>query len=1317
MSDIRISIDTGGTFTDAVMRTPDGSWRLEKVLSSSSLRASVVAVEGPDALIVRVPALARMDAAFDGGAFVKGWRVRGAGVHAVIARALEQEKTLTIGRAAERLLRLELDSRQCDHMSDPDAEVRSGGFIDLAAPWPAPVLAARMLLQCPSDHPLPPIAMRLGTTRGTNAMLEGRFDPVLLIVNEGFAETLAIGDQRRDRLFDPAPLRRPPIHRAVVEVTLRQDASGGVIRSLDEDALHAALRSARERYGVTHAAVLLMHAWRNPEPEAQIAAIARSAGFVRVVTSHECSGVEGYLPRGLATVTDAALSSAVGDFLDAVRSCLAPGSTLEVATSTASLRPGAHFPPRESLLSGPAGGAASVLDLVQRHAGTRAGLGFDMGGTSTDAMRASDHLPRRDETPIGGHTLAVPSLVIESVAAGGGSICVFEQGVLRVGPESAGSEPGPACYGRGGPLTVTDVDVLLGRVDQSRFAVPLDAERSRAALATLLEAQRAAGVMRDESATLEALRDIADHAMASALRVISARDGFDPAQHMLVAFGGAGGQHACAVAERLGIEHIVHPHAAGLLSAVGMARLQRDRVRSESVHRPLDARALAEAVEQAVEHMRSEPPPVASAALAIESIAAGIGWRGHSAVVEISCDPASVVRSSGDGGGGSMQASGPSRGALDRALIDAAAARYRAVFGAAPPEHAPELASVRIVAQWRSADDQDQAHARQRATTHAPRALSSNDTIRMWSAGRWCEALRVDRGALMADAEIHGPAVVADAHSTLVIDVGWRGTRSVDGVISLQRLARANAPAQTTPEVRAAALAAIAVEMGEQLRRTAVSVNVRDRLDYSCGLLDGQGRLATTAPHVPVHLGALGACVRAVMAQQPLRANELLVTNDPAFGGSHLPDVTVVMAVGTAGHPPIAFVAARAHHAEIGGTRPGSMPPSARTLDEEGVVIPPTTIGSVEAVDLSPVERMLRSARFPSRAVEDNLADLAAAVAALRRGASLIQGFIEEHGATALGITLEDLRRRSAARVVEAIARLPADLDRSVTQCLDDGWCIQLRLTRGGDRLRIDFSGSSAVHPGNLNAPRAVVRSAVMYALRVLIESFERQDERTLPLNDGLLEPVDLVVPSGFLDPPAGAPVAAGNTETSQRVVDALLLGLGVAACSQGTMNNLVMGGEGWSFYETIAGGMGATPRAAGASGLHAHMTNTRITDPETLERRLPLRLRRFSYRAGSGGAAPILRGGDGLVREIEFLAPGQVSFTSQRRASGPEGLNGGGDGAPGTQSLARGDGTAQGLTRGDGAPQPLDGLFEIDARPGDRLRIETPGGGACGSP
>ncbi|MBX3355016.1 MAG: hydantoinase B/oxoprolinase family protein [Phycisphaeraceae bacterium] len=1378
---IDIAVDTGGTFTDAVVRQSGKTEQRIKVLSSSAIRARVARSASQSELAVEVPALERLASEGDPALcarLVLGWRLRGQRSAGVVVDA----------EWRSGLLHLRCNRATVEFRGEASLEALPvGALLDLASPWPAPILAARLLLCCPGDEPLPPLAMRLGTTRGTNAVLEGRFDPVLLVTNAGLGDALQIGDQRRSQLFAPAPRTQPAIHRRTLEVTLRQDASGREIEPLDEAVLRADARDALANHGVTHAAVVLLHAWRNPGPEERLATILRDIGFTRVVASHECSGIEGYLPRGMATVVDAALSSAVGDFLDAVRAGLSRGSMLEVATSSAALRPALRFPPRECLLSGPAGGAASLHFMRERVMRRDEGdarvppvaalLGFDMGGTSTDAIRVTDHLPRRDQTPIAGRTMALPSLVIESVAAGGGSRCRLDHGVWRVGPESAGSVPGPACYGRGGPLTVTDIDLLLGRCDPRHFAVPLDPRAAERALRSEVLSDAVSGAVSNDDLTehLARFNAITDDAMASALRLISVREGFEPSTHALIAYGGAGGQHACTVAELLGIRRVIHPAAAGLLSASGMFSLRRDRLRSESVESALSIEALSGGVARARVALREEAPPHSASELMVERVDAALAWGNRSAVLEIEID---------------TDLQGRPTGRIE-AIETAARQRYRAIFGTDPPSGpgaSMRISFVRVTARWSEPSSADE-HADASPTAVGVPAIACSPH-RMWSRGEWHDAITIHRASLVPGAPIEGPAIIADAHSTLVIDVGWRGTLVDRGDIEVIRVNSADAGSLSVhgvEEIRASALASAAAEMGEQLRRTAVSVNVRDRLDYSCGILDHQGRLATNAPHVPVHLGALGACVVEISKRHTWAPGEVLVTNHPAFGGSHLPDVTVVMPFFTKvdGRDSIAsqqgdanrgsesrsaivgndaalagFLAARAHHAEIGGIRPGSMTPTARQLTDEGVVIPPTRIAADGVVNLAPLRTILAGGRHPSRAIDDNLADVAAAVAALRRGADALDALVQRDGLAALLNAFDALRARSRACVERAIevlserARGAGRRGLHSRQTLDDGWPIEVRVEPRGRRVRIDFTGSGPVHPGSFNAPLAVTRSAVMYAIRVLVESIEPTDDRVLPLNDGLLEPVDLIVPEGFLNPPAesGVPVAAGNTETSQRVVDALLLALGVAACSQGTMNNLVMGGAGWSFYETIAGGLGATARADGASGVHAHMTNTRITDPETLEAHFPLRLRRFAYRRlpgaaaiardgatprSSGEPAPpshatesreafgagisltesrpphgagslhhgARRGGSGLIREFEFLTPALVALTSQRRASGPEGVDGGAPGEPGGQRLRRSDGHST----------PLPGLFDIEVQAGDRVTIETPGGGGWG--
>lgn len=1300
---IEVAVDTGGTFTDAILSRADGERLQAKVLSSSSLRATIRSIESPTSLRVRVVAPAAM---------LVGWAAEVGGAVVTVAHSeangndvlLHFQQSASFGAARDPF-----DAAQPGESHAP----QPGATIDLRSPWTAPILAVRLLLGVPGGTALPPIHMRLATTRGTNALLERRLDRVLLVTNAGLGDALRIGDQRRPRLFALHSERALAVDVRTVEVSLRQDARGDVIVPLDEVRLRNAAQEMLVREGSAHAAIVLMHAWKDGAPERRVAEILRQCGYRRAVCSHDCSGAEGWLPRGLATLVDAALSTAVGEFLDTVRTELGADSVLDVMTSAGTLRGASRFEPRESLLSGPAGGAVSLSSMSG--ASGESLLGFDMGGTSTDACRVKGSPPIREQTSVAGLHLMLPSIAIESVAAGGGSICRVDDGALRVGPASAGAEPGPACYGRGGPLTVTDVDLLLGRAVPELFAVPIDATAARRALDATVHArhhppeasehrpdpsseERAPGEsearpLNDHALrTLDDFRAIADAAMADAVRTISVRDGFDPAQHTLVAFGGAGGQHGCAIAEQLGTPEIVHPGAAGLLSALGIIHARREWSRTEGATETLSAASFGRTRDRGLRWLRARAADEGSAAIELVRADARLRLRGRAGAVEVSMHP-DLERCNEE--------------ELVESLDRDARARYRAVFGAEPPPGELELEWLRLGAAEMGA-------TRPALAAQVPRrgasALSTRRQ-RMRAGGRWCDATIVDRAALAVGDAIDAPALVADRHSTLVIDPGWRGVVQSDGAIRLRRVAPGRATGLTTgitpPEVLAGAIASLAIDMGEQLRRTAVSVNVRDRLDFSCGILDGDCRLVTNAPHVPVHLGALGPCVAELSRSHRWEDGDAVVTNHPDFGGSHLPDLTVVRPIFIDGESaPFAFVAARAHHAEIGGIRPGSMSPRARSLVEEGVIIPPTVIARGGRLDLAPLATILHSAPWPSRAVDDNLADTTAAVAALQRGADGLRSLLQVHGADAIRPTMTALRERSAAALRRAIASMPLHSTRSVRQQLDDAWPIEVRIERRGDRLLIDFAGSGAVHPGPFNAPFAVTRSAVMYAMRLIVESKGPTDDRSLPLNDGLLDPVDLRVPEGFLNPPrnCSAAVAAGNTETSQRVVDALLLALDLAACSQGTMNNLVMGSGSWSFYETIAGGHGATGTGSGASGMHAHMTNTRITDPEVLEARFPLRVRRFEVRRESGGRGEH-DGGDGLMREIEFLEPCAVALVSQRRECGPDGLAGGGAGAPGRQRMIHADGSISNLA----------GVFDIDAAAGDRIEIETPGGGGFG--
>jgi 5-oxoprolinase (ATP-hydrolysing) len=982
-------------------------------------------------------------------------------------------------------------------------------------------------------------------------------------------------------------------------------------------------------------------------------------------------------------VVDGYLAPILRGYLDRVRATLGAGH-LHVMTSAGGLVGPESFRPKESLLSGPAGGVVGAA-LAGRRAGFHRVIAFDMGGTSTDVSRVDGDFEYVFEHEVGDAHLVAPALAIETVAAGGGSICWFDGQRLRVGPESAGAKPGPACYASGGPLTLTDVNLLLGRLNPDRFGIPIDPDAARERVTELIgRVEREGGETVREGDVLEGLLDVANERMADAIRRISLRRGYDPAAYALVAFGGAGAQHACAVARRLGISTVVVPPDAGLLSALGLGHAVIERFAEQQVLQPLDEVEdrvfswLDELGRRARDDVGAEGVPASE--ITIRRRIAHLRFVGQDATLEVELDDGVSPRS-----------------AFEQ--------RYQAIFGHRPGPRAIELESLRVVASSRPDDDPGAV------TVIAPYDAQPEGTRSARIDGEVAEAPVFARETLQPGARFGGPAVVDEAHSTTVVEGRWRA--EVDGAGSLvlrekerpRTRVEAARPEAVRLELFTNRFRTIAREMGERLRHTAISTNVKERLDFSCAVLDPEGVLIVNAPHIPVHLGALGMCVRQVRRSLALGPGDVVVTNHPGFGGSHLPDITVVTPVHLdpdPGSPLLGYVASRAHHAEIGGARPGSMPPAATSLAEEGVVIPPTLLAHAGEPRWDDLRALLEGAPYPTRAVEDNLADLRAAVAAGHAGAEALRALAGAHGVETVHSYMHALTALAERRIRDAFERIP-DGTYAAEERLDDGSPLCVRLDIRGDEARIDFDGSAPVHPGNLNATPAIVASAVIYVLRLMIDE-------PLPLNEGFMRAISLRIPRGMLDPlfpddPAEAPaVVGGNVETSQRIVDTLLKALGLAACSQGTMNNVLFGNDRFGYYETVCGGAGAGPGFAGASAVHTHMTNTRITDPEVLEHRYPVRVDRFAIRTGSGGGGEF-RGGDGVVRELTFLEAVDLSVLTQHREVAPYGLEGGEDGSTGAQRVVRASGEIETLSSIDGCR----------AAPGDRLILETPGGGGYG--
>ena len=1172
----------------------------------------------------------------------------------------------------------------------------------------APVAAIRTLLErhaglAPGAE-LPACRVRLGTTVATNALLERRGAPVCLVANRGLGDVVAIGTQERPELFSLAIRRPPPLHARVAEVSGRVGARGERLEPLDLASARQALEAARAA-GVGSVAIALIHAHAYPEDEARLAALAAELGFEHVVTGHEIARELGLLARAETACVDAyltpllrrhvaALEAALGGRNDpqakraASRRRAESNGTLQFMQSSGGLTDPEHFRGPTALLSGPAGGVVGAARVASAAGHPRA-IGFDMGGTSTDVCLIQDGaVERAFETAVGGVRVKAPMLRVHTVAAGGGSLCRFDGFRLTVGPESAGADPGPLCYGHpdAHELALTDVNLQLGRVQPDRFPFALERSRVEAALAALAgELERAGHALAGDDLAAGFVA-VANASMAQAIAEVSVARGVDPRDCALVGFGGAAGQHVCALARELGIGTVLLHPLAGVLSAWGIAGADLAWDGQRDAGRVALGPELPASVQEAWAALERE----ARAALAAQGAEAP----------EIRIERLLDLRYAGTET--ALAIAEPASGDFAAAF----GAEHAARFGYTRPGRRVEIATARLAARAASRGRVPDSVEARPASAVAAEPLRRE---RVWfpGVGR-VEAPIVAREALRPGARLRGPALVLEDTGILVLDPGFSAELGPEESLVLRdetgrpRSATVD-PGHSDPvrlEVFGNRFMSIAERMGAVLRNTSVSTNIKERLDYSCAVFDAGGGLVANAPHIPVHLGAMAETVRAVRARFPrLPPGDCVVTNDPAAGGSHLPDVTVVSPVFAGGAEPAFYVASRGHHADIGGTTPGSMPADSRSLAEEGVLIPPMPLVEGGRFAEERMLRLLTGAPYPARSPADNMAELEAMVAANRSGDRLLCELAADHGRELVAGTMQELQAAAAGKVAREIGRLP-DGVHAFRDRMDDGTPVCVRIEIAGERMTIDFAGTGAAHPGNLNAPRAVVQAAVIYVLRALVA------ER-IPLNGGCLDPVEIRVPPGsLLDPPAGAAVVGGNVETSQRVVDVLLGALGKAAASQGTMNNLAFGDAHFGYYETIGGGAGAGEGFAGASGVHTHMTNTRITDAEVLETRHPVRVLEFRLRRGSGGAGR-WPGGDGLVRRYEFLAAVEVSILSERRVVAPFGLAGGLPGATGRNAVLRRDGSVE----------ALGGHARLRLEPGDRLLVETPGGGGFGAP
>jgi 5-oxoprolinase (ATP-hydrolysing) len=1211
----------------------------------------------------------------------------------------------------------------------------------------------RRLLDIGPEDPISPArveSVRMGTTVATNALLERRGERTVLVITRGFRDALRIATQARPRLFDRRILLPELLYERVIEAHERLDARGELVTPLDAAALRAQLQAAYDA-GIRACAIVFMHAYRTPAHECEAEALARAVGFPQISVSHRVSPLMKLVPRGDTTVVDAYLSPILRRYVDQLAAQM-PGVHLLFMQSSGGLTEARCFNGKDAILSGPAGGIVGMAKTGAA-AGYERLIGFDMGGTSTDVSHYAGEYERAFDSEVAGVRVRAPMMSIHTIAAGGGSIIRFDGARLRVGPESAGAYPGPASYRRGGPLTITDANLVLGRIQPEFFPQlfgprgdqALDRDLAQQGFAELAERMQATAPIIGEEVAAGALK-IAVSSMANAVKRISVARGYEVSRYTLQCFGGAAGQHACLVADALGIERVFCHRLAGVLSALGMGLADQIAMREAGLERALDAEGVAAARVLATQ-LRAE----AGGELEMQGVhprrqrcSVRLHVRYQGTDTALPCElPADIH--------GPVAAARVSAAAAEETAIASIreqferAYRRRFAFLILQAGLVIEAVSVECIggSELTSGASPDFEHGAQRpGNTHSALGAQAaarpsppaQDTAMYCFADEapagWRPARLLATGRLLAGDSLEGPAIIAERNSTIVVEPGWRARATDAGHLELSRVrSRAAAAAPGTRadpvmlEVFNNLFMNIAEQMGLRLQNTAHSVNIKERLDFSCALFDASGALIANAPHMPVHLGSMSESIRTVIARNPrLEPGEVFVLNDPYHGGTHLPDVTVVTPVflddapragaadATATQTPTPaaaapkavprfFVASRGHHADVGGVTPGSMPPFSRSIVEEGVLLDNFKLVEGGAMRERALLGVLCDAPHPARNPRQNLADLRAQIAANEQGAQELYRMVAEFGAD----TVERYMRHVQDNAEECVRRVITALkDGEYTLTLDNGARIRVAVRVDTERrcAQIDFSGTSAQLPDNFNAPRAITVAAVLYVFRTLVN-----DE--IPLNAGCLKPLEIVVPEGsMLNPNPPAAVVAGNVETSTCVTNALYGALKVMAASQCTMNNFTFGNTRYQYYETIAGGSGAGPGFAGTSVVQTHMTNSRLTDPEVLEFRFPVRLDSYEIRSGSGGAGR-WRGGDGGVRRVRFLEAMTASILSNGRTHGAFGMAGGAPGAPGENRIERSDGTVE----------VLGAIGQAEMRAGDVFVIATPGGGGYGAP
>lgn len=1160
----------------------------------------------------------------------------------------------------------------------------------------AVVQGIRDLLGLGGDEALPQErieVIKMGTTVATNALLERKGARTLLAITRGFADQLRIGYQERPNIFAKHIQLPELMHERVIEIDERIDAHGNLLAPLDEERALQALKAARAA-GTTSIAIVLMHGYRFPAHELRVAELARECGFTQISVSHKVSPLMKLVGRGDTTVVDAYLSPVLRDYVGRVTR--QTGSVpLMFMQSSGGLAEAARFQGKDAILSGPAGGIVGAVKTCEA-VGERRVITFDMGGTSTDVAHYDGAYERVFETQVAGVRVRAPMMDIHTVAAGGGSICSFGNGRFKVGPESAGAYPGPACYRNGGPLTVTDCNVMLGRVQAEYFPsvfgpqgdLPLDAAIVREKFNQLSERVfKETGRVMSAEAIAEGFLTIAVDNMAQAIKKISVERGHNVARYALCAFGGAGGQHACSVAEALGMRRIVLHPLAGVLSAFGMGladlRILRERAVEATLdddvvaslhegYRALEADAVSEILAQRVPHERVR-----------SSRDARLKYQNTDSTLEVPFTDAPT-------------------------MAQAFSLLHQKRFGFVMQDKALVIESIVVEAIGLTESSASVAAG----VLAQSGAVNTGMQIQMFLDGEAQQVPLHVRKTLAKDAIVEGPALIAEDISTIVLQRGWRASALEDGTLLLEQHddAAANAArvaGMITPERHPVHLEifnnvfmSIAQRMGVTLEKTSYSVNMKERLDFSCAIFDRAGGLIANAPHIPVHLGSMSDSVLSVINQHgaTMRRGDVFMLNVPYNGGTHLPDITVVMPVyAPDGGELLFYVAARGHHGDVGGITPGSMPPNSTTIEEEGVLL-----DNVKIVDsghfLEPaVRELFLAGPYPSRNVGQNIADLIAQIAACECGAAELLRAVERYGAAVVLAYMNHVQDNAEEAVRNAISTLSGG---EFAYEMDDGAVVRVKVSidHAKRQARVDFTGTSEQRPTNFNAPRSVCKAAVLYVFRTLLDD-------GIPMNEGVLRPIDIVIPHGsMLNPVYPAAVVAGNVEVSQSITDALYGALDIMAGSQGTMNNFTFGDETHQYYETIAGGSGAGLSHPGTSAVQTHMTNSRMTDPEVIEWRFPVVVEQHAIRVGSGGAGH-QAGGDGAVRRIRFTSAMTANILANRRRVPPFGLAGGENGRVGRNWIERANGSIE----------RFDATHTAEVYPGDVFVIETPGGGGYG--